>query len=384
MRLGDIAHGPFTTPVGNNPANLDGMHWYPRIFPLADGRLLLTHDGAGLGNLGSQQTYVMSISPRRGAQPPEVSFSPGPKRQATSNKAYGATVVDPSSPHGDILLIGGQTGNDNINHGPGADALREAVVTADLERLRVPTKGNDGWAGLTKNFLGDRPEDVRVRHWAVILPTKQLLITGGGNYAFHRPLYQPLLLTPDAEAPGGFRKDLMAPASQPRMYHNVALLLPDGRVFTAGGNPGRAIRDAADGSVHLLVKRTPQGVVRMAETGEFVLPAENWQIEIFSPPYLFMPGPRPEITQALEVVDYGESETIRVTHMTAAASVVMIKLSSVTHTWDNGQRLADVPFSQDLDKHMVTFTAPTNRPTNPPGYYMLFYVNNAASRLEPR
>lgn len=61
--------------------------------------------------------------------------------------------------------------------------------------------------------------------------------------------------------------------------------------------------------------------------------------------------------------------------MTAGASLVMVKLGSVTHGWDNGQRLTDLKFSQDLDKGEVTFTAPTNRHTNPPGYYMLFYVN---------
>ncbi len=61
--------------------------------------------------------------------------------------------------------------------------------------------------------------------------------------------------------------------------------------------------------------------------------------------------------------------------MTAGASLVMVKLGSVTHGWDNGQQLTDLKFSQDLDKGEVTFTAPTNRHTNPPGYYMLFYVN---------
>ena len=106
-----------------------------------------------------------------------------------------------------------------------------------------------------------------------------------------------------------------------------------------------------------------------------MIPAENWQIEIFSPPYLFIPGLRPEITQAPGVVDYGRSASLKVNHMTAGASLVMVKLGSVTHGWDNGQRLTDLKFSQDLDKGEVTFTAPTNRHTNPSGYYMLFYVN---------
>jgi hypothetical protein len=376
VHIGGVPNGPFSSAVGQDPANLDGMHWYPKIFPLPDGRLLLTHDGAGLSNLESRNTYFMTVAGGNGAQPPAVAFQPGPERAVIQNRSYGTAVVDPNSPNGDILLIGGQAGHDNINHGPGAYALPGASVTADLERFRLPT-ARDGWSvELTKNFLGEQPEDARVMHWAVILPTKQLLITGGGNYALHRPVYHPLLLTPDPAAPGGYRQRRLAPASQPRLYHNVALLLPDGRVLTAGGNPGRAVRNSATGSVQLLVKRTPQGVVRMAEPGEFVLPAENWQIEIFSPPYLFLPGARPEIIQAPQVLPYGASARLAVRHMTANASLVLIKLGSATHGWDNGQRLADLPISQDQATGEVTFTAPTNRHTNPPGYYMLFYVND--------
>ena len=107
----------------------------------------------------------------------------------------------------------------------------------------------------------------------------------------------------------------------------------------------------SDGAVTLLVKRTPQGIFQFAEKGEYVIPAENWQIEIYEPPYLFIPGPRPEITQAPESVNYGESAALTVNNMTIDASLIMIKLGSVTHGWDNGQRLTDLRFSQDLNPH---------------------------------
>ena len=108
-----------------------------------------------------------------------------------------------------------------------------------------------------------------------------------------------------------------------------------------------------------------------------MIPAENWQIEIYEPPYLFIPGPRPEINQAPESVNYGESATLTVNNMTSDASLIMIKLGSVTHGWDNGQRLTDLRFSQDLNRGEVTFTSPTNANVNPPGYYMLFYLNGS-------
>ena len=377
VNIATLPNGPFTSTISTDPTDIDMLQFYPRIFPLSDGRLFITGDGAGVANVESRNTYFMSVSSANGDQPPAVSFSPGPKRMA-KNKMYGTAVVDPNSPNGDILLIGGMGGTNNaINHGPGIFAVPSAYVTGDLERLRAPTAQRDWSVELTKQFLGDQPEDVRTMHLAVILPTKQILVMNGGNYAFHRPVYHPLLLTPDPSSLGGYRMERMKPANQPRLYHSTALLLPDGRVFTAGGNANRAVRNPNDGAVTLLVKRTPQGIFQFAEKGEYVIPAENWQIEIYEPPYLFIPGPRPEINQAPESVNYGESATLTVNNMTIDASLIMIKLGSVTHGWDNGQRLTDLRFSQDLNRGEVTFTVPTNANVNPPGYYMLFYLNGS-------
>ncbi|MBV8318720.1 MAG: DUF1929 domain-containing protein, partial [Planctomycetaceae bacterium] len=120
------------------------------------------------------------------------------------------------------------------------------------------------------------------------------------------------------------------------------------------------------------------------EAGSNFIPAENWQVEIYSPPYLFISGKRPEITDAATPasVAFGKTGQIEVQHTTSDAKVVMIKLGSVTHGWDCGQRLADLEFTQvpevlgqDAAKASVTFTAPSNQHLYPPGYYMLFYVN---------
>ncbi|MFM6756721.1 MAG: galactose oxidase early set domain-containing protein, partial [Dolichospermum sp.] len=60
-------------------------------------------------------------------------------------------------------------------------------------------------------------------------------------------------------------------------------------------------------------------------------------------------------------------------------SLVLIKLSSGTHSFDFGQRLADLkirPLLSLSNTLSVTFTAPTNANLYPPGYYMMFYVND--------
>jgi hypothetical protein len=320
----------------------------------------------------------MTINPSNDAQrAPQVSFASGPER-TVSRRIYGTALVDPNSLDGDILLMGGMLGTERTSIGPNFPPLNKDAVTANLERFTVPSASNtNGRWEVTPQFLGDRPEDVRIMHVATILPNKQVLIMGGGNYAFHCPIFTSLLCTYDLLAPGKYRVARMNPGTQPRLYHSVSLLLPDGRVFAAGGNAARAARNFVDGSIDLYINRNPTNdTFSPAEEGTYAISAEIYQIEIFYPPYLFAPGPRPEITSFPKEITYGQPARLNVKNMTPTASLVLIKLGSVTHGFDSGQRLIDLTFSQDLDNGTLTFRVPTNRNTSPPAYYMLFYVNN--------
>ena len=55
-------------------------------------------------------------------------------------------------------------------------------------------------------------------------------------------MFYPLLLTPQFQGKKftGYVKERMAEALQPRLYHNVALLLPDASILLSGGNSARA------------------------------------------------------------------------------------------------------------------------------------------------
>ena len=392
-----LPNNPFFTPLSPDSTQIDAFQLYPRLFSLADGRILLTHDGAGFASDAGDQsknTYFVKIgSPGSQGDTPAIEFTPGPKR-LVNNRIYGTAVADPNT--GDILLIGGQQGPalaNNNDNGPGPFAHKGVEVTSHLERYSPPDDENvDGSWKITENFLGDSPQDARMMHYAVILPTKQLLVVNGGNYAYHRPLFYPLLLTPSPAAPGGYTKKQMNQALQPRLYHGVALLLPDGRVFTGGGNAARAAYDPEGGSVKLNVFKDPHGVYSVHDQGEFGIPAEIWQIELFSPPYLFIAGPRPVIKPLTDfskndddypLMVYNQEYTISIENITENGSLVLIKLGAVTHGWDSGQRLITLqPTSQNGD-HLV-FTAPEPSPIHPPGYYMLFYVNDKGKPSEAR
>ncbi len=364
----------------------DEMDAYPRIYPIADGRLLITSDGgAGAGNLSGKQTYLATIGPRdpQGG-PPEITFQRGPDLpEGSSRKVYNTAVPDPNSSPGGVLSLGGMIGFEDTNIGPGNPPSNPTTmrVTADLRRYHAPDPKDQNDVGRweeVENFLGPNPTDVRIMHVATLLPTKQILVVGGGNYPYYDPLVRPILLTADKTVPGGYRLKYMNPGTQPRLYHCVSLLLPDGRVFVAGGNPGRAARSVVDGSIRLDTTRDRQGTFGFVPAGSNFTPVENWQVEIFSPPYLFSSGDRPKISGDDDpkpiFIAFGETGKIKVEHVTDRATVVLIKLGCVTHGWDLGQRLADLKFEQDAEG-WVKFTAPTNQNLYPPGYYMLFYVN---------
>jgi hypothetical protein len=55
--------------------------------------------------------------------------------------------------------------------------------------------------------------------------------------------------------------------------------------------------------------------------------------------------------------------------------VSLIALASVTHAFDQNQRLVTLGFTRGTGS--LTVTAPRNNNVAPPGYYQLFLVNDA-------
>ncbi len=402
--LTGIKNSPFNTKLKNADV-YDSIDLYPRVFPTADGRLLITGDEAGIAGVlvshASKKSYLMSIHEDAEGEF-SVSFEVGPQRGEPS-KAYGTALQVPNSE--DVLLFGGIIGTNDINFGRGGNTKgfpKEAKVASSLQRWVSPEKSgkkNGKWE-IIENFL-NKP---RANLQAVILPNKEVLIVNGGEYPEYKPVYKPLLIAADSEASGGYKTKVMNPAKLPRLYHNGALLLPDARVLIIGGNANRAAREK-DGTVHVDILRdakeyyklakltdksgqdkefnlkqyykSPQSYFAEGDNKEPFVPAEIWQAEIFSPPYLFKSGPRPEIVEAPETIKYGQSGMVSVKDATKEGSLVLIKLGAVTHSFDYGQRLADLQIENLAlgNESSINFKAPKNANLYPPGYYMMFYLN---------
>ena len=200
----------------------------------------------------------------------------------------------------------------------------------------------------------------RRQHNATILPDGTVLVTGGtrsggagppedfNNLDPGQPVHIAELWNP---ATGQWTQ--LAAEKVDRCYHSTALLLPDGRVLSAGGGeffPNEGVTEQND-------------------------PADTHRdAQIFSPPYLFK-GPRPVITSAPDTVSYGQTFHVESPQANDIEKVTWIGLSSVTHSFNTGQRfikLNATPSAGGLD-----VTAPASPNTWPPGHYMMFLVTHA-------
>jgi hypothetical protein len=136
----------------------------------------------------------------------------------------------------------------------------------------------------------------------------------------------------------------------PRLYHSVALLLPDGRVVAAGGNPEPGTHVEWDNDPH-----------------------EEMRLDVYSPPYLFK-GPGPEITAAPEEWHYGQDLDIA-SPQAGGIQWAHLRNGVPTHSFNNAQRLVDLPITaQGGDTVRVTVTDAPN--IAPPGWYMLFLTDS--------
>jgi hypothetical protein len=170
---------------------------------------------------------------------------------------------------------------------------------------------------------------------AVLLPDGKVLVTGGTA----SPTFNDATGHVDAaelwDPATGKWTTLASSSGIPRVYHSATGLLPDGRVWSTGGNGQLAP-------------------------------------EIYSPPYLFK-GARPAITSAPSSVSYGQAFFVQTPDAAAISQVTMLKLSSTTHAFNAGQYISRPSFSKIAGG--LNLTAPPNGNVAPPGYYLLFILN---------
>jgi len=319
--------------------------WYPTNTTLPDGQVLTMAGADETGNpvpipeIGDGTSWrqltgaslALPNYPRNFVAPDGRIFVAGPSAQSrwldvsgagswttgpsmnSGSRSYGSAVMYEA---GKIMFVGGNSSPTN---------------TAEIIDLN---QANPQWT-----YTGS----LTFARWnlnATVLPTGDVLVTGGVSGDRSNPALA--VNATELWNPTSGTWTLMArSASLLRGYHSTSLLLPDGRVIHSGGGAGGGTID-------------------------------NLNYEIYSPPYLFK-GPRPSVTSVTGTAGYGQSLTVETPDGASVARVTLIRFGSVTHAFDEGQRLVPLSFSQGAGG--LTVTLPANPVIAPPGPYMLFLVN---------
>jgi galactose oxidase len=181
---------------------------------------------------------------------------------------------------------------------------------------------------------------------SVVLPDGEVVTVGGQTQAV--PFSDSnSVLNAEMWNPATGQFTLMAPEAVPRNYHSVAVLLPDGRVFSGGG-----------GLCGTCSTNHPDG-------------------QIFSPPYLFNPDgsprTRPTITSAPASAATGQ--TISVTTDGPVSSFSLVRYGAATHSVDNDQRRIPLQIVSSSG-NTYQLAIPSDPGIALPGPYMLFALDS--------
>jgi hypothetical protein len=338
--LGD----PGKPPVGD---------YYPHLFWMPSGRGLIA---------GPWTTDTWWFSPP--GKPARLRWKDLPN--STQSRVWGTAVLMPAGPDGshEVQQLGGSDKPKADSVVPPGDALATNSVSRFDERR--PDIGWNDTASVRRGAL-NRP---RSHANTVLLPDGSMVEVGGGwgdkkdggeNGAPGQWAAAPFHLTTELWNPRSKTWRLGPPQREFRTYHSTAILLPDGRVVSAGDDYS--------------------GRFTGAEAQRNFL---QDSAEIYEPPYLFdgnRKAPRPRLTRAPARLKWNEVANLRVKagrKNRPVTRAVLVAPSATTHAVDMNQRY--VPLRVTATKRgKLTVRMPANADIAPPGYYMLFALDRSGT-----
>ena len=320
---------------GTRPAPGD---YYPHLFWMPSGRGLV----AGPYTIDSWLFNVVG-------DPPTLDWDLLP--QSDRSRVWGTAVLVPGGPDGShqVLQIGG-------SDKPLADQQHTDALAVKTETRFDERNPDNGW-----NQDAQELHVPRSHHNTVLLPDGSMVTVGGGRgstaatqpngtvgqYATTGAEKQVELWSPSTGA-----WTLGAAQAESRAYHSTAVLLPDGRVVSAGD----------DFSGPSFTQDTA---------------------EIYEPPYLFdgdALAPRPAITAVPSTMTWGEHYAIGTVPAGArdVTKAVLVAPVATTHAADYSQRYVPLNVESSTGGSLIVDAPPTAN-VAPTGRYMLFVIDETGT-----
>lgn len=365
--------------------DMEYERWYPSVTPLANGEMLITEGVINTATNGDDRTFV-----------PEVRETDGQFRQLdNASRQLDLYPWMDVAPNGNVFMSGPYFQMQSLNPSGLGSWQGSSVGTRDDEyrsygshalydigKILVSGGGGDSSpqdessktsvvinlnAGAPQVSATDSMGFGRRQHNLTVLADGSVLATGGNSSGESLIDLQHGVYNAERWDPATGHWTTLAAEEKTRQYHSTALLLPDGRVLSAGG-----------------------GICGACEQAGYL--EKNGQV--FSPPYLFKQdgsgdlAARPVIGSAPGTIGYDASMSIRSPDAEAIGKVALMRLGAVTHSVNMEQRY--VPLNYSTAGERIVATSPLNANIAPPGYYMLFVIgtdgvpsNSKMVRIDP-
>ncbi|MFC8454258.1 galactose oxidase-like domain-containing protein [Kitasatospora sp. NPDC057223] len=305
---------PKNTPVDTFKATAPFTLDYPHLFSLRDGKVY------GLGRSPAQQWLFDPLSESR---------SDLPARPDGKNRSYGSAVP----------LPGGTDGPDSV-----------LVLGGDRDNPSTLKLSNGTWTAEKSRAFGRTQDDT------LLLPDGTLMTVSGaydirdyGNGPYNPNADLKYRQTELRDGQGNWR---FGPVQRlPRGYHSNAVVLPDGRVMVTGDELQQLANDPD------------------------IKDDMNGTIEIYEPAYLAK-GNRPSLDRVPQTpVGYNSRFVVTTSTPGLAARAVLLSPTTATHSVNTSQRHLELRLTSRAG-NKLEFQAPPSAAAAPPGYYMLFLLDD--------
>jgi hypothetical protein len=219
-----------------------------------------------------------------------------------------------------------------------------SVLMAGGAHMSTHQHHADVYDPTTNTWMPRIDMDVNRHHpTSVTLPDGRMLLLGGHDVQGDPNVSRASYIDPRT----GFRHVLgKALADEINGYHHISLLLPDGRVLFGGGREENTFTSL-----------------------------EKPTFRYYYPSY--MSRPRPTIDATPTTLTLRQSFNVQ-SSGAVPVEVVLMGLGSMTHSFDANQRHVELEITASStlgSQHTLTVAAPPDSRVAPPGYYMLFVLD---------
>jgi hypothetical protein len=163
----------------------------------------------------------------------------------------------------------------------------------------------------------------------------------------------------------------LASASNKRLYHSGALLLPSGHVITSGSEMSNYDDFYPTPKANCFENITNKDT--SPKPGPGCTDPFNYNLERFSPPYLFASS-RPDFQEAPVSTTHGSLIKLTLVSTSGIARVTMLRIASTTHSTNTDQRLIELVISAFTGSALYV-NVPSNPALATPGNWMVFVMD---------